>query len=226
MLLCYIWACVVALFQAILVVNSPRYKSMYGNDPLAHWNVNQGGGNPHKMAPIIENIKLYPSPDFTVRTSLKEKDGQFPTGKFRKEEITMSPAYPDVDYFSNEFNDLQYRTAKNNMIRNRGYGYSWAFSLEWRPFVFCTLFSKMWFSDKMHKWRLFDESWVWVFLAVRYFFQEGHRPIKNIPLVSWTGWANLNTESYHFRAFGQKSTQLSPPKRDYHKLFVCRKASN
>lgn len=62
MILGYLWACVVSLFQIIIVVNSPDYQTMYGVDPLK--SPIKPAAKKQMRRTTVEKVKFYPSPDF------------------------------------------------------------------------------------------------------------------------------------------------------------------
>lgn len=62
----YLWACVVSLFQVIIVVNSSDYRTLYGDDPLKI--PSKQAANERAKKVKIENVKFYPSPDFHKNT--------------------------------------------------------------------------------------------------------------------------------------------------------------
>lgn len=62
MILGYLWACVVSLFQIIIVVNSPDYQAMYGVDPLK--STIKPAAKKQTRRITVEKVKFRPSPDF------------------------------------------------------------------------------------------------------------------------------------------------------------------
>lgn len=62
----YLWACVVSLFQVIIVVNSPDYRTLYGDDPSK--SQPKPLANKRAKKAKVENVKFYPSQDFHKNT--------------------------------------------------------------------------------------------------------------------------------------------------------------
>lgn len=86
----YMWACVLSLFQIIFVVNSPKYRSLYGDDPI-HANRN---GIPIKNS--IKKVKFYPSPDFAHDAAQKQTNL-----------IHLDHASNQTERARNEYNELK-----------------------------------------------------------------------------------------------------------------------
>lgn len=120
MLLIYIWSCVIALFQVITVINTDKYKNLYGSDPLAPWKPSL---NPLRTLPPaagqsahVENVKFYPSPDFSTYSPKKigRKAGLKNQSIFEtyQQPLVGNAALSQNDVFSREFLELQHRTMR------------------------------------------------------------------------------------------------------------------
>lgn len=112
----YVWSCVVALYQIIDIVQTPQYQKLYGNDPLAAWQPREqiGGGVAVVQTPHVENVKFYPSPDFT-KYSPKKIVARNTKNIFYVQQGTPSVEMVNNNMFSREFNDLQNRTMKRKI---------------------------------------------------------------------------------------------------------------
>lgn len=128
MLIIYFWACVIALFQILTIVKSKKYQSLYGNNPIAPYNlpnhqppqlqtkskdVNDDNNVNNKSSinknnGIIENVKLYPEPDFTNNEPLKyDNNNKASTAAFNKNIETISMNLnSNINMFAKEFYNL------------------------------------------------------------------------------------------------------------------------
>lgn len=143
-LLFYIWACVVAFLQIIVIVNKQNYKHLYGDDPLAPW-TEQNNPLPttakayesqhftkvNNKSVIVENVRLYNTPNFS-QASPPQKINNFSVTKIKslnyfEKQQNFKNGYDHVqsnDMLNRDFSALQNRLAnsyKNVQNRIRGY---------------------------------------------------------------------------------------------------------
>lgn len=117
-LLSYLWYSVVSLLQIIIVVNSMEYRALFGNDPLAEKTKREVSimKTPVWTQNAIENVKFYPSPDFSSNMeSLKPREKN-PREKFQPTTISMGG---QPSGYGN--NDKWLRQNHNSSNRSHGY---------------------------------------------------------------------------------------------------------
>ncbi|XP_031635564.1 uncharacterized protein LOC116348645 [Contarinia nasturtii] len=69
LLLGYLWACVLSLFQVIFIVKSEKYRSVYGDDPLHP--LQAANAIKSMKNTKVERVKIFPSPNFKDTEKLK-----------------------------------------------------------------------------------------------------------------------------------------------------------
>lgn len=117
-LLGYLWYSVVSLLQIIFVVNSMEYRALFGNDPLAEKTRRKVSNmkTPGWTQNAIENVKFYPSPDFSSNMeSLKPREKNS-RAKFQPTTISMGG---QSSSYGNNSNLLRH----NYNPSNRSHGY-------------------------------------------------------------------------------------------------------
>lgn len=58
------WTCVVSLFQILVTVNTPEYKTLYGHLPLTgKLDDQEGKQKKSSKHNYVENVKMYPVPE-------------------------------------------------------------------------------------------------------------------------------------------------------------------
>lgn len=106
----------ISLFLVIGVINSSEYRSLYGSDPLAE-NPNQNP--PMNRSKDIQNVKVYPSPDFDVdiKSLKKRKPVTEKRVRFQPTSITMGGSDSTLPQAN------QYHLSRNNYRNEQSYGY-------------------------------------------------------------------------------------------------------
>lgn len=143
MLLIYVWACVLAMFHIIFIVQSSNYRMLYGNDPLAPYplvndttttGANAAGKiarNAHMNNLIIKRANAVVETIFSVPEygpDYYRKNDHWTSNKKQQQPyqqtvaVTKSIQLP-TNTFTNQFHELQYRNVRNNYLKHRGYGY-------------------------------------------------------------------------------------------------------
>lgn len=102
----YLWACAVSLFQIIIVVNSPDYQTMYGVDPL------KPAAKKQTRRTTVEKVKFYPSPDFHKTTD-------------RAKVMAKLNSYNDRSLGANQSQRIQndYIEVRRNYLNQANYDY-------------------------------------------------------------------------------------------------------
>lgn len=90
----YLWYSVVSLLQIIIVVNSVEYRALYGYDPLTKTTKRKVSNmtRPDLTNDFIENVKFYPSPDFS-----SNKDEKNSRKKFQPTTISMGSQSSSIE---------------------------------------------------------------------------------------------------------------------------------
>lgn len=83
------WTCVVSLFQILVTVNTPEYKTLYGHLPLTGKLDDQDGNQSKNIKNnYVENVKMYPVPEASffnpAKISLIEKRVYEPKFEYRR----------------------------------------------------------------------------------------------------------------------------------------------
>lgn len=128
----YLWACVVSLFQIIFIVNSKEYRALYGDNPLRM--PPKLLNKPPKTAKI-ERVKFFPSPNFN-----KESD-----------KLKLSPKIDKYDRhpfgiaqsqrIQNEYNEIR----RNYLSQSHYYGHGMMNSQLWSNFL---TNHNLWFTNR------------------------------------------------------------------------------
>lgn len=90
------WTCVVSLFQILVTVNTPEYKTLYGHLPLTgkfHDQERNQSSLKNSKHNYVENVKMYPVPEASYfnpaknNVALIEKRGYEPKFEYRRNQL-------------------------------------------------------------------------------------------------------------------------------------------
>lgn len=136
-LLLYVWACAVAMFDIIIIVYSAKYRNIYGNDPLRPYPPSEAAVNadpslrsirPKRKVAFVETVFSVPEND----QGIYRRTNDYWTMKHRYQEKSTNlftstnpnPVYLNHNnIFSNQNQVLQYRSVRNNVVNLKDYDY-------------------------------------------------------------------------------------------------------